>query len=384
MFEYLITLEPLGLLYGSAGAFLSPENLVGRSGAKFPPSAATLSGLFAAALSSNADLKAQLNALQLAGPFWTLIDRPQRFFVPAPMNHLAKLNPHLHPQQIRTGEIHHTLAWQQNLEPDAEQPYDRWITSDGSSPNGKFAKDTWIAIDDWQLPSSLIPKTVYIHPWKFLPHLHPRLREDERRVADPDSDQGSLFLENAVQMHPETCLAYLSTVPIEPGWYRFGGEGHLVEVKCLPLEAKTQSLLQQPLGNAFALIMPALWGSNRLSYRYPPAWEGQVQAMLTERPTPFRYRLGDRKDEQGNSTHQLHQPKLLSRGRYAVPAGTVYILESAQPAWIQWEDTLFPKEGPYLNRWGCGLALPLPNAIAQISTQISIDKPNSRIASIAR
>jgi len=45
MFKYLISISPLGLMYGSAGAFLSPENLVGRSGAKFPPDAATLSGL---------------------------------------------------------------------------------------------------------------------------------------------------------------------------------------------------------------------------------------------------------------------------------------------------------------------------------------------------
>ena len=46
--KYLITIAPLGLLYGSAGRFLSPENLVGRSGTHFPPSSATLSGLFAA------------------------------------------------------------------------------------------------------------------------------------------------------------------------------------------------------------------------------------------------------------------------------------------------------------------------------------------------
>ena len=47
MFKHLIAIEPLGLLYGSAGRFLSPENLVGRSGTQFPPSAATLSGVFA-------------------------------------------------------------------------------------------------------------------------------------------------------------------------------------------------------------------------------------------------------------------------------------------------------------------------------------------------
>jgi len=36
MFKYLAIIEPLGFLYGSAGRFLSPENLVGRSGANFP------------------------------------------------------------------------------------------------------------------------------------------------------------------------------------------------------------------------------------------------------------------------------------------------------------------------------------------------------------
>jgi CRISPR-associated protein Cmr3 len=36
-FTHLLQITPLGLLYGSAGGFLSPENLVGRSGNKFPP-----------------------------------------------------------------------------------------------------------------------------------------------------------------------------------------------------------------------------------------------------------------------------------------------------------------------------------------------------------
>lgn len=31
-FQYLIIIKPLGFLYGSAGRFLSPDNLVGRSG----------------------------------------------------------------------------------------------------------------------------------------------------------------------------------------------------------------------------------------------------------------------------------------------------------------------------------------------------------------
>ena len=46
MFNYLILIHPLGFMYGSAGGFLSPENLVGRSGSKFPPEATTLAGLF--------------------------------------------------------------------------------------------------------------------------------------------------------------------------------------------------------------------------------------------------------------------------------------------------------------------------------------------------
>ncbi len=361
MFNYLITLEPLGLLYGSAGAFLSPENLVGRAGAKFPPSAATLSGLFAAAYS---DRKSELHTLKLAGAFWAFTDNPQNFHVPTPFSYFAKLNPSSEKQHIRTGEIQHSLTWQKKR---SDNSYDRWETFDGKAPTGKFANGTWIAVDDWNSP-----KTVYSNPWEFVPHLHPRLREDERRVVDPTDDRGSLFLENAVQLHPETCLVYLSSLKIDPGWYRFGGEGHLVELNCHDLNSNTQDLLDQRLGYTFALITPALWGSNRFSYRYPPAWEDQIQAMLTDRPTPFRYRLGNRKDEAGEDIHQPHQPKLLSRGRYAVPAGTVYVLNTNQPPWHDWEDSLFPKEGPYLNRWGSGLALPLPHLTLTASLESTI------------
>ena len=45
-FKFLVTVAPLGFMYGSAGAFLSPENLVGRSGSKFPPDPAAIAGLF--------------------------------------------------------------------------------------------------------------------------------------------------------------------------------------------------------------------------------------------------------------------------------------------------------------------------------------------------
>jgi CRISPR-associated protein Cmr3 len=81
-FEYLIIIEPLGFLYGSAGRFLSPENLVGRAGTSFPPSAATVSGILAA----NHD-KDTSYELQIAGPFWGKTDevrKNQNFFVPTP------------------------------------------------------------------------------------------------------------------------------------------------------------------------------------------------------------------------------------------------------------------------------------------------------------
>jgi CRISPR-associated protein Cmr3 len=57
--------------------------------------------------------------------------------------------------------------------------------------------------------------------------------------------------------------------------------------------------------------------------------------------------------------------KLLSRGRYAVPAGSVYVLEEAvDKPWQDWDVNWFPQEGPSLKRWGCGLALALASAIA--------------------
>jgi CRISPR-associated protein Cmr3 len=160
---------------------------------------------------------------------------------------------------------------------------------------------------------------------------------------------------------------YLSNLAIASGWYRFGGEGHMVDVTCVDVGEVVQELLQQSIDRCFALITPAVWGSNRLSYREPILCNSSVDArvwsvetMLTERPSPFRYRLGNRIDEQKNDVHQSYEPKLLSRGRYAVPAGTVYVLkEPLGQAWQDWAPDWFPKEGPSLKRWGCGLALPL-------------------------
>ncbi len=379
-FTHLIIIEPLGLLYGSAGRFLSPENLVGRSGTSFPPSAATLSGLFAASqdknkennnnADKNANKKADIRDLMLAGPFWgnveELTSSNQNFYVPTPKNYLVK-----------DDEIVDKLTW--NKEQQA------WLNKDKESPVDKFQSNTWLAINDWDNPTKISPI-----PWKFLPHLHPRLEENERHTIRDYKNQGSLFLENSVQMEPGTCLVYLANTKLAPGWYRFGGEGHMIDVKCIDLSPTVQELLKKPVGRAFALITPGVWGSNRLSKRAPVYLEKrsqafyapeepvpetqekevwQLEALFTERPIPFRYRLGNRDNQQQDQTqehkHQSSQPpKLLSRGRYAVPAGSVYVLEEEiNKSWQEWDVNWFPQEGPSLKRWGCGLALPLPSAM---------------------
>jgi CRISPR-associated protein Cmr3 len=355
MLQHLIIIEPLGLLYGSAGRFLSSENLVGRSGTSFPPSAATVSGLFAA---KHGETWMHRDDFYLAGAFWANRDRPQNFYVPTPKNYLVK-----------NSNIQHKLTWQLPK----TSPEWRWLDQQGESPVDKFESGTWLSIDQWH-----DPKTVKRVPWKFLPHLHPRLKEDERRV-DEDSEQGSLFVENSVQLDPDACLIYLSSHELALGWYRFGGEGHMVNVRCEPIAPATQALLTQPVGKHFALLTHAVWGSNRLSYREPKllckgdssrhqlevvdsdleqATEWNVETLLTDRAIPFRYRLGDAEN------HQPHQPKLLSRGRYAVPAGSVYVLENPlEKPWHDWDINWFPREGVSLKRWGCGLALSLEAAI---------------------
>jgi CRISPR-associated protein Cmr3 len=346
-FTHLIIIEPLGLLYGSSGRFLSPENLVGRSGSNFPPSSATLSGLFAASTKSK---DTDICDLMLAGPFWGKVDEltstEQNFYVPTPNNYLVKEK-----------EIVDKLTWSREEK--------KWLNFDGEAPVDKYDSNTWLAINKWNNPQK-IKKS----PWKFLPHLHPRLELEERHVIRNYEEQGSLFLENSVQMKTGTCLVYLSNTKLEPGWYRFGGEGHMVDVRCEPICESLAKLLNKPVGNNFALITPAVWGSNRLSKRVPVYLEKrskafyqqeesvpenqeqnvwQLEALFTARPIPFRYRLGGKGDT-----------KLLSRGRYAVPVGSVYILkEPIDKSWQEWNVNWFPKEGPSLKRWGCGLALPL-------------------------
>ncbi|TVQ26032.1 MAG: CRISPR-associated protein Cmr3 [Leptolyngbya sp. DLM2.Bin15] len=385
-FQYLITIQPLGLLYGSAGRFLSPENLVGRSGSQFPPSTAVLSGLIAAHYAQRTESKQELDdilkPLCLAGPFWQWTHTADRdnICVPTPMNCLAKLEPQHDETEVPQGALVNRLEW------DGQG----WQCLRDDAP-GKPEKGTWVAINDWEQLNQWQPDhqepTVYGDPWRYIPHLHPYLMENERRV-DTDRERGSLFLENGVQMHPETCLVYLSNLEVEDGWYRFGGEGHMVDLTCHPISENSElhKLLSQPLGKSFALITPAVWGSNRLSYRSPrPLKKGDksrhqlpevdsdltqfwdVAALITERPTTFRYRMGNRKNKQGEDVHQPNQPKALSRGRYAVPSGSVYVLQDKFPdhyaTWQDWPLDWFPREGPSLKRWGCGLALPLSGAL---------------------
>jgi CRISPR-associated protein Cmr3 len=357
MFKHLIIIEPLGLLYGSAGRFLSPDNLVGRSGTHFPPSAAALSGLLAAAWGKN-----NIQTLHISGPFWAWSAAPQNFYVPTPFN-----------CQIEKGRIQ------------AQQTYQNDCTW-APSLNGT-SKPAWLAIQDWEKldqfdPKDFQPIPIEQDPWELLPHLHPQLQTDERRV-----EIGKLFLENAVQLNPDACLIYLSSHDIEPGWYRFGGEGHFVNIRSEPIADTTQTLLNQDVGRSFALITPAVWGSNRLSYKAPTNLikgdakrhdlesvdsdlneQWSVIAMYTDRPAPFRYRLGKRVVKLGEESQPANQPSLLSRGRYAVPAGSIYILTHPLPSWSNWNPEWFPKEGVSLKQFGCGLALPLQSAIASTQT----------------
>jgi CRISPR-associated protein Cmr3 len=354
-FTHLVIIEPLGFLYGSAGKFLSPENLVGRSGDYFPPSATTLSGLFAQALSET-NQSDELRQLQVAGPFWSWQKEveTQNFYVPTPLNCLVKNN-----------QIEHYLVWKNErwqtwgIEQDSNSPQETWIIP----PDDKYQSGTWLSIQQWH---ELKPKakniSVFSPPWEFLPHLHPHLQADQRHTLDPDDPRGSLFLENSVQLNPDACLVYLSNVAISSGWYRFGGEGHLVDLRCEPMGENLTIQLHQQLGQQFALITPAIWGSNRLSYRAPVIakdkqlmWgDTKIRALLTQRPQPTRHRFG-----QYPSVSDSKTAKILSRGRYVTPGGTVYVLENRLDQTWQEQSALFPVEGVSFQRWGCGLALPL-------------------------
>jgi len=324
-FKYLIVINPLGFMYGSAGAFLSPENLVGRAGAKFPPEAATLAGLFFSAnkINNRFDQEELRYNLYVSGPFWAKSDYPEDFYVPIPWSKVISQDG-VDEWRIENGK------WERNhhdLEPDYH----------------------WQQINYWHDTPEIIQGNggVAETPWKYVPILHPRTKDDERCVRNEDG----LFLENTVQMSDETCLVYLSSHELPEGWYRFGGENHLVEITSIPLSEDSLiiQLLSEPIKRAFALITPGVWGSNTLSYRYPkhPDFTQNTKKrplMLTDRPIPYRYRAGGK----------------MGRGRYAVPPGTVYVFpKEINKTWGEWSEDWFPKEGFSLKQLGCNLCLPI-------------------------
>ncbi|MGD1910341.1 MAG: CRISPR-associated protein [Rivularia sp. (in: cyanobacteria)] len=343
MYRYLIIIKPLGLMYGSAGAFLSPENLVGRSGAKFPPDAATLSGLFFGVNKTEPFIEhEELKKLHVAGPFWAELDNPEYFYLPIPWTKVINLQ---------------------------DEQTDEWVMQEGRWYRSDETKDIepdcrWQTVNSWWDSADVIHSnnSAAKDPWKYVSMLHPKLNKHQRCVEEKDG----LFLENSVEMgyhsrdgeFHETCLVYLSTHEIPEGWYCFGGESHLVEVNSmkLPDDSPILELLNQKIERSFALITPGVWGSTRYSYRYPqhPTFP-KPSHMLTDRPSPYRYRVGDNK---GGGR--------LGRGRYAIPAGTVYVFdEPLNKYW--WEDEeksgfpkeWFPNEGFSLKQLGCGLCLPL-------------------------
>jgi len=356
VFQFLITMQPLGLMYGSAGAFLSPENLVGRSGTKFPPDAATLSGLL---FSANKEQKFASHQeltenLRVAGPFWAFVDTEEDFYVPLPRHKVIS----------KDGYDELTI-----------KNYKWRLKSEGEDPNQEEEKKKeeseyrWLRIDYWDESAETIysdraekKPSVAENPWKMSPFLHPQLKKDERHVL---SEKG-LFLENAVQMQEDTCLVYLSNYPLEDRWHQFGGEGHMVEVKSIPLPDRIIERLQAPIQKSFALITPGVWGSNQLSYRYPKHSREQVFSednnkimMLTDKAVPYRYRIGYGDKPEKQQEFRKRDPGRLSRGRYAVPSGSVYVLrEPLNKSWWNFPKDWFPEKG-LLQKFGCGLCLPI-------------------------
>ena len=356
-FKYLITVSPLGLMYGSAGAFLSPENLVGRSGAKFPPDTGTLAGLF---FGTNRELQftdheTLRDNLFLAGPFWAKQDRPKEFYVPIPW----------HKVLAEKEDDEWFFAKKPNSQLSDEASEGKWCLGQHQwqRQNKELSPEyIWQSIDAWNLPANELREREAIAkaPWEFVSFLHPKMKQHERHVLDKDG----LFLENAVQLQQDYCLVYLSNYELPDGWYRFGGEGHLVEVESHKLSPKHKinRLLGQKIKRAFALITPGLWGSNRFSLRYPthPDFPREGMKMLTDKAIPFRCRVGQSQKNKPQNNPKKNPTGRLSRGRYAVPAGSVYVFKHPlETTWWDFPNEWFPKEGFSLKHLGCGLCLPV-------------------------
>ncbi|NET60955.1 MAG: CRISPR-associated protein [Symploca sp. SIO2E6] len=355
MFKFLITIQPLGLMYGSAGAFLSPESLVGRSGMKFPPDASTLSGLFFSANKSRSSPSHQelRDNLYVAGPFWAKVDQIDDFYVPLP-RHKVIGEDSFDEWQITS---HQWCLKSQAIKEETEE------VEEVEKSESEYH---WLRLDYWGDEPKTIQKdakaaspSVAGKSWNYVSVLHPRMKKQERHTLEEDG----LFLENAVQMQEDTCLVYLSTYELPQGWYQFGGESHLVEVKSVELTSESFILkkLREPIQKAFALITPAVWGSNALSYRYPRepnfAYDYNKIKLLTDKAVPYRYRIGY--GEEYQEEFQTRKAGRLSRGRYAVPPGTVYLLkEPLNRTWWDFPKEWFPEKG-LLKKFGCGLCLPV-------------------------
>lgn len=363
-FRSLITVSPLGLMYGSAGGFLSPENLVGRSNTKFPPDAATVSGLLLNANREQGFIDPQQlkRDLVVAGPFWADRDTPNRFYVPIPWHRVIAEKD--------------TDEWELVQKPRATQESEpsngQWLLNQYHWKRHKQAIKpaySWQQIDQWTLLTEAFREqnAVAEVPWKYTPFLHPKMKPNERHVVDEDG----LFLENAVQLREDVCLVYLTNIAqseLEPfsGWYRLGGEGHVVEVESQELSAshRINTLLSEKIHHAFALITPAVWGSNKLSYRYPQhaSFPSRDLKVLTDKAIPYRYRVGQshKKHAEAGDHYNPRATGRLSRGRYAVPAGSVYVFrEPLGMSWWDFPEEWFPKEGFPLKHLGCGLCLPI-------------------------
>ena len=82
--------------------------------------------------------------------------------------------------------------------------------------------------------------------------------------------------------------------------------------------------------------------------------------MLTDKAKPYRYRLGQNKDKAEAENCDTSKAGRLSRGRYAVPAGSVYVFKHPlERTWWDFPEEWFPKEGFPLWHLGCGLCLPI-------------------------
>jgi CRISPR-associated protein Cmr3 len=351
MFNFLVTVRPIGLMYGSTGGFLSPDNLVGRAGAKFPPEAAALSGLILSHYKAqDTELYQSLRTeLFTCGPFWAMDTAVEQFYVPLPRSYIFS--------------DEGAVAWQR-------QGYN-WHQKTIVKTHKPSRDYTWQRIDCWnQSAQDLYDgrdnelSTIAPDPWEYLPMLHPTLEMEQRCVQE-----GGLFLENTVQLPESVVLVYLSShpFPLEPDstLYRFGGEGHLVEIHSIPLPKSIIQLLSQPIDRSCALITPGVWGNHQFSQRYPTHSDFSKKhrpAMITDRPVPYRYRQGE-----GKRSDTAH----LGLGRYAVPSGSVYVFhDPLERCWSNFPIGWFPLDTPpsfqgkqehfsVLRQVGVNLLLPL-------------------------